>query len=146
MVRLVITSEFFGVNENYNDIRRELNSWGAKNIVFEDDGMITAVMTEIQFEEFMSKLKAKIDDYLINIEKSYSVIKTISHDNSYINFDVVGKDFTDEIYTKIAIEIRMAVAPYQIFNGIPQEETSVTVNFRNNSRGKIIKIINTLLI
>lgn len=145
MVKIVITPDFFGVNEKKSSIKKQLNSWGAKSIVFDKEGVILAMMTELQFEEFMKKLKATVEGYLLDIIKKYPDIEKIIHDNSYVNFTVIGKKFTSEEMKSIAVEIDIAVASYQIFNGIPQNETSVIVKFRKTSKGKDLNIIDTSL-
>ncbi len=142
MVKLVISSEFFGANENRNDIKKQLNSWGAGNIVFTDEGMIVAIMSEDSFENFMTDLKNKTNGFINEVFNKNDNIKSLSHDNSYINFNVVGS-FTEDDMKMIANEICMAVSSYQIFNGIPQNETAVTVIFRKRKRGKIQKVIDT---
>lgn len=145
MVRIVITPEFFGVNEKRSSIKKQLNSWGAKSIAFNKDGMILAVMTELQFEEFMKKLKAAVEGYISDIIKKYPCIGKITHDNSYTNFTVIGKKFTSKEMKSIAVEFDIAVASYQIFNGIPQDKTSVIVKFRKTRNGKDLNIIDTSL-
>lgn len=140
MVKLVITSEFFGINENRNSIKKQIKSWGAANIDFTEDGFITAVMTESGFENFMVKIKDKMESALSEILNRYDCIKKIDHDNFYINFTVQGKNFEEFNLNKLVSEIYMTAVIYQIFNGIPQEETSVCVKFKNGK--KIYDIIN----
>lgn len=141
MVKLVITSEFFGVNENENNIRQQLKSWGANDISFTDEGFITAIMSESKFEVFITNVKNNMDKQLSDILNDYENIIKIQHDNSYINFTVFTDDFDNINIKRVAGEIYMIVVVYQVFNGIPQEETSVVVSFKNYRTNKLYDII-----
>ncbi len=141
MVKLVITSEFFGVNETESSIRHQLKNWGAGDISFNVEGFITALMSESRFEVFIENVKNNMNKQLSDIISEYENIKKIQHDNSYINFIVFGDDISKINIKKVAGEIYMIAVVYQIFNGIPQEETSVVVSFKNYKTKKLYDII-----
>lgn len=141
MVKLVIASEFFGINETQDSIKKQLKNWGANDISFADEGFITAVMTESRFEAFIENVKTNMNKQLDDIINSYKNIKKISHDNSYINFTVFADDLDSININKAAGEIYMTAVVYQIFNGIPQQEASVVITFKDHKTKKIYSII-----
>ncbi|MGN1318946.1 MAG: hypothetical protein ACI4VF_07995 [Lachnospirales bacterium] len=142
MVKLVISPEFFGINESKDKIKSELISWGVKEIDFTDDGFIVGVMNETQFEKFIISLKERVEYFLSKTKDKYN-ISAINHDNNFINFVVVCKNLSESDMVAIALDINMSAAIYQVFNGIPHEETTVIVNFKKTPKGKIIKTIDT---
>lgn len=146
MVKLVIISEFFGVNENENNIRQQLKSWGAHDISFADEGFITAIMSESKFEVFITNVKNNMDKQLSDMMNEYENIIKIQHDNSYINFTVFADDFDNINLKRIVGEIYMIAVVYQVFNGIPQEEASVIVSFKIYSTNEIYDIIEKVMV
>lgn len=138
MVRLLISGEFFGINESEKSIREQLKHWGAGDISFTENGFISAVMTENAFENFISSIKKDMDTAIENIINKYDKVKYISHNNGYTNFTIIGKDLSKKDKKSIALDIYMSVMAYQVFSGIPQAETGVVTKFCERKGGKVV--------
>lgn len=141
MVKFVISPEFFGINESRNKIKEQLGKWGVGEISFTEDNFVIALMNETQFENFIIKLKERIELYISDTVKKYN-INSIEHDNEYINFTVFLDTINNDM-KNIACELNMSAAIYQIFNGIPQDEATIIVKFKKTSTGELINIIDT---
>ena len=49
MYRVIISPDFFGVNENEEDIKNEVKSWGGENIIIDPD--TKAVIVDMSVEK-----------------------------------------------------------------------------------------------
>lgn len=138
MIKFVITSEFFGVNEKEESIKNQIKNWGAYDVSITEDGFVTAIMSENNFERFTKTIKDRADNDLKNIVDNYKSIKSVSHDNSFSEFTIDVTSLKNLNTKKILSEIYMAAAANQLFSGIPYNETSVSVRFKSSRTGRII--------
>lgn len=143
MVKLFISSDYFGYNESEADIRKQLKMMGALDLSFDENGSAVVVMSENKFEDFIAFVKKKTMCFIDEIIKKYDNIKSINYDNFFSNYEVIGKGFNEKNMRSIAIEIFIAASTFQVFDGIPQLKTNVTVTFKNKANSKSIKTIDT---
>ncbi len=135
MYRVIISPDFFGVNENEEDIKNEVKSWGGENIIIDPDTKAVIVdMSVEKYDEYVNSLKQKL-------EKCMETIKT---DNDELNqFDIYCKKDIRMEKTISAIELYLDSATYQVFKGVPQKDATVDINYIDEETGNIIETMNT---
>ncbi len=147
MIKMIISPEYFGVNEKESAIKEQVRKWGAKNInIDEDTGYISAIMSANDYYDFVVALrKSVVDkiDEIISDKTKYPSVVDIKYSGDMSCFDVRCIDNIDKEKRDIALELYMVSTSYQVLSGIPQELTYVSVLFTDSITGNVLGIIDT---
>ena len=147
MYRLIISPDFFGINEKEADIKNEVKSWGAKNVIIDPETRAVIVdMTEENYDKYLDGLRLKLEKCMENIitdNEKYPSISDIKANEELNKFDVYCKKDIKTEKTISAIEIYMDSAAYQVFDGISQKDATVDINYIDEETGDIIEALST---
>lgn len=147
MYRIIISPDFFGINEKEADIKNEVKSWGAKNIIIDPETRAVIVdMTEENYDKYLDGLRLKLERCIENIitdDEKYPSISDIKVNDKLNQFNVYCKKNIKTEKTISAIEIYMDSAAYQVFDGIPQKDATVDINYIDEETGDIIETLST---
>lgn len=144
MIKLVISPEYFGNNDSKSSIRAQLKGLGAYNIeIDEATGFVTAVMTLENYEKFVDNLRKRIENTADEIVNKYDEVKSITYNGDYTVFNIVISGLNKRKIKSVVFELLMVSATYQVISGIPQNETSIRVNFYNKDN-KLVEVMDTV--
>lgn len=147
MYRIVISPDFFGVNESDEDIKNEVKSWGAENVHIDPETKAVIVdMSWQNYEKYVNalgdKLKNCMEEIKTNKEK-YPSISDVQSNDDLNEFNIFCKKDIKTEKTISAIELYMDSATYQVFSGIPRNQATVTVNYIDEETGDLIESLDT---
>ncbi len=147
MIKMIISPEYFGVNEKKNAIKEQIKGWGAKNIsIDEDTGYISALMSFNDYNEFVLSLRRNVilkADEIASDNEKYPSITDIKYSGDMSTFDVMCFSTIGSEKNTAALELYMVSASYQVLSGIPQEQLYVRIYFIDNSNGNLLDVMNT---
>ena len=147
MYRVIISPDFFGVNENEEDIKNEVKSWGGENIIIDPDTKAVIVdMSVEKYDEYVNSLKQKLEKCMETIKtdnKKYPYISDVKANDELNQFDIYCKKDIRMEKTISAIELYLDSATYQVFKGVPQKDATVDINYIDEETGNIIETMNT---
>ena len=146
MIKLVLAPDFFGVNQNDEDIKKEVRSWGARNVSINEDGFVSAYMSPEEYDEYVLKLKKKLEDTVDNIvkdKKKYPHVFSIEANETFTDFIVKCDPDIAAEKAITAFDIYVDSATYQVFSGISPKEARVNITYLNKDNGEVIDKIDT---
>ncbi len=146
MIKMIISPEYFGINEKENSIKEQVRKWGAKNVsIDEDTGYVSAFMSLNDYDDFVLSLRKNVikkADEIVSDDEKYPAITQIKYSGDLSTFEVMCfKDIGNE-KNVAALELYMVSASYQVLGGIPQEQVYVRIYFTDNQNGNLIDVIN----
>lgn len=143
MIKMVISPEYFGSNDSENNIRSQLKRLGAYDVNIDtESGFVTAIMTQSNYEEFVFKLKNRVEEKAVSLKDKYNGINSVECNPDYTVFNIWIDKLSKNDRKSVVFELLMTSATYQVISGIPQSDTSIKVNFYNND-GKLIEFVDT---
>ncbi len=147
MIRMIISPEYFGINETEDAIKRQVRNWGANDIsIDEQTGYVSAIMSQSSYDAFVLSLRDQVIDTVNKIKtdkEKYPSITDIQYSVDLSRFEIRCLDTITYEKSIAALELYMASASYQVLSGIPQEEAVVDIYFIDNVTDEVIEIINT---
>ena len=147
MYRVIISADFFGVNEKEEDIKNEVKSWGGENIIIDPETKAVIVdMSVEKYDEYVNNLKLKLEKCMEDIKtdnKKYPSISDVKANDELNEFDIYCKKGIRMEKTISAIELYLDSATYQVFKGVPQKDATVDINYIDEETGDIIETMNT---
>ena len=147
MYRVIISPDFFGVNEKEEDIKNEVKSWGGENIIIDPETKAVIVdMSVEKYDEYVNNLKLKLEKCMEDIKtdnKKYPSISDVKANDELNEFDIYCKKGIRMEKTISAIELYLDSATYQVFKGVPQKDATVDINYIDEETDDIIETMNT---
>lgn len=143
MIKLVISPEYFGKNDNKNDIVAQVKRLGAYSVeIDENTGFVSAFMTVDNYEKFVEDIKRRIEKTAADIKSKHKNIEEIKYNGDYTVFDIISGKLSKKERGSIVFDLLMSSATYQVISGIPQGEASVKVKFYDKDN-KLVECIDT---
>lgn len=130
------------IQDKENTLDGEAKKAGVKKIVENKDGSMTMTMTRKAHKRMMSEMKDSVDDSIKNVlndPESTSSFETITYNDSMSVFDINVDSSFSEFETLTAIGFYFMGGMYQVFDGIPEDDINITVNFINIDDNKTIE-------
>lgn len=147
MIKMIISPEYFGINENENAIKKQVRKWGAKNISIDEyTGYISAVMSANDYKDFVLSLRKNVEDTVDKIrcnKEKYTFIDDILCKGDFTGFVVMCRGNIDKRKFDAALELYMASTLYQVMCGIPPELAETEIFFRDADTGNLLDYINS---
>lgn len=147
MYRVIISPDFFGVNEKEEDIKNEVKSWGGENIIIDPETKAVIVdMSVEKYDQYVDNLKLKLEKCMENIKtdnKKYPSISDVKANDELNKFKIYCKKDIRMEKTISAIELYLDSATYQVFKGVPQKDATVDIDYIDEETGDIIETMNT---
>lgn len=147
MIRMIISPEYFGINETEDAIKRQVRDWGANDISIDTQtGYVSALMSQSSYDAFVLSLRNQVIDTVNNIKadkEKYPSIVDIQYSGDLSRFEIRCFDTITYEKSIVALELYMVSASYQVLSGIPQEEAVVDIYFIDNATDEVLEIINT---
>ena len=144
-VEVTMPAAFFE-DETPEEIQANAKEQGVISCTINDDGSVTYKMTKAKRREMLNGFKKSIDDtiqdYTSGGENAPSSYKSISYNSKVTQFDVrvdraaYENSFFDSLYV---MSFYMLGGYYQIFDGVPEDQVNVIVNYIDDSTGEIIE-------
>lgn len=144
-VEVTMPAAFFE-DETPEEIQANAKEQGVISCTINDDGSVTYKMTKAKRREMLNGFKKAIDDtiqdYTSGGENAPSSYKSISYNSKVTQFDVrvdraaYENSFFDSLYV---MSFYMLGGYYQIFDGVPEDQVNVIVNYIDDSTGEIIE-------
>ena len=144
-VEVTMPAAFFE-DETPEEIQSNAKEQGVISCTINDDGSVTYKMTKAKRREMLNGFKKAIDDtiqdYTSGGENAPSSYKSISYNSKVTQFDVrvdraaYENSFFDSLYV---MSFYMLGGYYQIFDGVPEDQVNVIVNYIDDSTGEIIE-------
>lgn len=144
-VEVTMPAAFFE-DETPEEIQANAKEQGVISCTINDDGSVTYKMTKAKRREMLNGFKKAIDDtiqdYTSGGENAPSSYKSISYNSKVTQFDVrvdraaYENSFLDSLYV---MSFYMLGGYYQIFDGVPEDQVNVIVNYIDDSTGEIIE-------
>ena len=144
-VEVTMPAAFFE-DETPEEIQANAKEQGVISCTINDDGSVTYKMTKAKRREMLNGFKKAIDDtiqdYTSGGENAPSSYKSISYNSKVTQFDVrvdraaYENSFFDSLYV---MSFYMLGGYFQIFDGVPEDQVNVIVNYIDDSTGEIIE-------
>ena len=144
-VEVTMPAAFFE-DETPEEIQANAKEQGVISCTINEDGSVTYKMTKAKRREMLNGFKKAIDDTIQDFtsggENAPSSYKSVSYNSKVTQFDVrvdraaYENSFFDSLYV---MSFYMLGGYYQIFDGVPEDQVNVIVNFIDDSTGEIIE-------
>ena len=142
-VELTIPSDFIG-DTTQEELDTLASEKGYKSITLNSDGSATYVMTKSQHKDMIAEMATTINDALAEMigSEDYPNFTEVKANDNFTEFTITTKstelDFAESFSTLV---FYMYGGMYNIFNGTPVENVSVT--FINADSGEVISTANS---
>ncbi len=147
MIRMIISPEYFGINETEDAIKQQVRDWGANDISIDTQtGYVSALMSQSSYDAFVLSLRNQVIDTVNRIKsdkEKYPSIVDIQYSGDLSRFEIRCSDTITYEKSIAALELYMVSASYQVLSGIPQEDATVDIYFIDNATDEVLEIINT---
>ncbi|WP_214484024.1 hypothetical protein [Bacillus sp. SM2101] len=143
-VEVTLPNSFFE-GENMDSITAQAKEDGIKDVIQNDDGTITYVMSKSKHKEMMDEIKDSIlttvEDYKNNGD--FPSIKDVIHNDSFSEFTlVVDQEKYENSFDSFAqLGLGMSGMYYQLFNGVDPQNYVVTIFVKNDATGDLFKTV-----
>jgi len=139
-VEVTIPALFFEGQDIDSVISKAKNS-GIKEIIKNDDGSLTYKMSKSKHKEMMKDLKERIVKSVEELKTSedFASINDVAYNKSFSEFTLtVNKEKYEGSFDALAsFGLALAGMYYQLLNGADVEDYNVTINFKDESNGKV---------
>ncbi|MBQ7266714.1 MAG: hypothetical protein IJS61_11570 [Firmicutes bacterium] len=143
MIKMLVSPEFFGINQGEDSIRAEVESWGGHSVNINDSGYVSAYMSVEEYESYIDKLKNKVNDTVKKITDKYDVIKDISFNDNCTDFTVLCDKKIGTEKAISAFDIYVDAAAYQVFSGKAASDAFVNITYIDKDSGETIDFIDS---
>ncbi|MGM7680992.1 hypothetical protein ACSVDA_02445 [Cytobacillus sp. Hm23] len=143
-VEVTLPNSFFE-GEDMDSIKAQAKEDGIKDVIQNDDGTITYVMSKSKHKEMMDEIKDSIlmtvEDYKNNGD--FPSIKDVLHNDSFSEFTLVvdQENYENSFDSFAQLGLGMSGMYYQLFNGVDPESYDVTIFVKNETTGDVFKTV-----
>ena len=144
-VEVTLPPTFFE-GQTKEQIEAEAKDAGYSNCVVHEDGSVTYTMTKLKQAQILKEFKAQIDttigEMLAGGTDAPQSYKNITYDKDVTKFDVrvdraaFESSAMDSMY---GLALHLLGGYYQMFDGVPEAQVDVTVNFLDDSNGQVFQ-------
>ena len=139
-VEVTFPASFFDETETEESIKAAAAEQGMKSCKVNDDGSVTYVMSKAKHKEVLDEYRQSIldtIDEMLNGDEAIASFLRIEHNDKMTQFDIYCDMNLYSAWDAFAgLGFFIAGAYYQIFDGIPQDEVDVVVNFYDDATGE----------
>ncbi len=129
------------MGQDVDTIISEAKNSGIKDVIKNDDGSLTYKMSKSKHKEMMKDLKERIVKSVEELKTSedFASINDVAYNKSFSEFTLtVNKEKYEGSFDALAsFGLALAGMYYQLFNGADVEDYNVTINFKDESNGKV---------
>lgn len=131
-ISVVLPKDFFGEDFDLESVKTSAAESGVIDVTENEDGTITYLLTEVDYEKLLSDLKSTIDetfDKFISSDEVTSSIKKIEHNDDFseISFIVDKEAFQNSFDALISLAALGAVSPYRMMES--KDGTIPTISY-----------------
>lgn len=138
-VEITVPSEYLGEDVTQEALDQEAKEKGYKQVILNEDGSATYVMSKSQHDEAMEELRSTLDEEFAAMvgSEDYPNFTDITHNDEYTKFTVTTTSTELSIMESVSVLVfYMAGGMYNAFNGTPAD--NINVEFINADSGEVV--------
>ena len=127
------------------ELTEDQKSMGFKSASLNEDGSLTLVIAESEYDTLMQKLKQNTADSLESIvtDGTYPSVKDIEYNDDFskITLIVEQQSFDEGLDSLSTLVAGLAGTIYQAYNGADADKLTVTIDIKDLSTGNVFKTV-----
>lgn len=131
-VEITILAGYVG-GTTQEELNREAEEKGYKEIRLHEDGSATYVMTKQQQQELLSGIAEQVDELTKNILEQYKNVSAVEPNGDFTHFIVKVSDETadEEFYHRLGMGYTVIAAIYAMYDGRDMKSEDIRLIFKN---------------